>query len=279
MKKYNQHYVPCSILRNFANNDNVFCLIKAQNGNNKIIESNVKNLCTEKDFYCFSLDLEEENTSESFDYDKNVFDKIDSKMASITKKIVDAHSINILNNDEKKELAKYVVYQYIRSPAAKNVAVSLSTHERDARQIQGLSLLDQNWIQQVSDSIFKLKLRLLEPNKNIDFIISDSPVLWSPTGEVYFPISPKNCLCYQATDDVPLDSLCINELEFLASVKFNIAYNKSILNDIWDNTHKSHINNFVNTGTPSFWKCILKKKTPPSALINSKLKYTKDSKH
>ena len=264
MKKYNQHYVPRSILRNFVNTQAVFCLMKDQEG--KIISSSVDNLCAEKSFYSFSLDIKDENTSDILDYDKQVFDQIDGEIAPVVKTIIEQHSIDILNDDDRAKLAKYVVYQYMRSPAVKNIAVFLAQDDKDARQIQGLNLLDKEYINRISSIISNFKLELIRATQGVKFIISDSPVLWSPTAEgIYFPISPDYCLCYQQLgNDFKasvnlLDSICINELEFLASVRFNVAKSKDTLQDIWQGSHQSHISNFCQAGT-SYWRCILENK-------------------
>ena len=266
MKRYKQHYVPRSILRNFENSKRVSCLLKDQDG--KIIESDVANLCSEKDFYSFSLDLDDESTDKTLDYDKKIFDDIDDRMASVTKKIVDSHSIDVLDVSEKSHLAKYVVYQYIRSPAVKDIATSLTKDEKDARQIQGLTLLDKVWIQKVTNIINSFSLKLVKPTSNVDFIISDSPVLWSPTAEgIYFPISPKDCLCYQVSDSNPLDSICINELEFLTSTRFNISQKQTTLDDIWRQVYQEHINTFCQSKEPSFWKCMLSMKNSSDCIL------------
>lgn len=142
-----------------------------------------------------------------------------------------------------------------------------SKNKTIARQIQGLNLLDNGFIKRVSDVINQLNLKLIKANESNKFIISDSPVLWSPTAEaIYFPISPEFCLCYQEADIAPLDSICINELEFLASIKFNIAQNKNTLENIWQKIGREHINEFCNTGNPSYWKCVLKTQDPLSCI-------------
>lgn len=264
MKKYNQHYVPRSILRNFVNTQAVFCLMKDQDG--KIISSSVDNLCAEKSFYSFSLDIEDENTSNTLDYDKQIFDKIDGEIAPVIKKIVEQHNIDVLNDDDRAKLATYVVYQYMRSPAVKNIAVFLAQSDKDARQIQGLNLLDEEYIKRISGIISNFKLELIRATQGVNFIISDSPVLWSPTAEgIYFPISPDYCLFYyqldndfQASVDL-LDTVCINELEFLASVRFNIAKSEDTLQNIWQGTNQIYISDFCQAGT-SYWRCILENK-------------------
>lgn len=256
MKKYNQHYVPRSILRNFINSTNVFCLMKDKNG--KIIRSSVENLCAEKSFYCFSLDIGDEDSGETFDYDKHIFDEIDGMIAPILNRIVSQGSVKSLIDAERKNLAKYVTYQYMRSPAVKNLAISLTRNEKNAKQMQGLNLLDKKYIENISDIVYKHKLELVKANRNSKYIISDSPVLWSPTGEgIYFPIHPDYCLCYQNKDADILDSICINEIEFLSSVRFNISQDEETLNNIWQKTHKEHISNYCRSDISSYWKCIL----------------------
>lgn len=258
MKKYNQHYVPKSILKNFIDDNTVFCLMKDKG---IIIPSNIKNLCAEKDFYVFSLDIEDEDTGKMFDYDKQIFEKIDNQIAPIVTKLVKNGNIDVLTDDDRKNLAKFITYQYIRSPAVKNISQSLCLDEKKSRQFQGLNLLDEKFIKKVSEIIYNFKLKLIKANKDVKYIISDSPVLWSPTGEgIYFPISPDYCLCYQKRNHTTLDSISINELEFLASVRFNISQDEDILDQIWKQKYQSYINEFCNTSNDSYWKCILRKK-------------------
>ena len=172
----------------------------------QIITNSVASFCAEREFYCFSLDIDDEKTGEKLDYDKIIFNEIDSNIAPIVKKILIQGSIDLLLENEKKELSKYVVYQYLRSPQAKNLANSLCSSERAARQIHGLALLDQDYMEQFSHIVYNLKLKLIKANEGEQFIISDSPVLWSPTAEgIHFPISPEYCLCYQKIDVLPLD--------------------------------------------------------------------------
>lgn len=276
MNMYNQHYVPRSILQNFTSSNTVFCLMKEDG---KIINSTVKNLCAERDFYSFSLDIEDEGTDRTLDYDKKVFDEVDNQIAPIAKKIINHHSVDILTSSERENLSKYVVYQYFRSPAARGVARLLSTNETGARQTQGSNLLDNEYIKRISDIINNLILKLIKSNESNKFIISDSPVLWSPTAEaIYFPISPEFCLCYQEADIVPLDYICINELEFLASIKFNIAQNKNTLENIWQQIGREHINKFCNTGNHSYWKCVLETQNSLSCIETFKESIYKEFK-
>lgn len=235
MKKYNQHYVPRSILRNFViaqETKDVFFLMKDQGG--KIIRSSVDNLCAEKSFYCFSVEIEDEDTGilldYDYDYDQPVFDEIDGGIAPIVKQIVSQGSVDVLTDDNRKKLAKYVTYQYIRSPAAKNLARYLTPSERDARQIQGLSLLEESFINDLSNIIYNLKLKLVKANDDVEYVISDSPVLLSLNAEgIYFPISPDYCLCYQKENADTLNSICINEIEFITSVSRSLIYEQKRL--------------------------------------------------
>lgn len=56
--------------------------MKDQKG--KIIRGAVEKLCAEKEFYTFSLDIDDEDTGEKFDYDKRTFDEMDGKIAGIS---------------------------------------------------------------------------------------------------------------------------------------------------------------------------------------------------
>jgi hypothetical protein len=140
----------------------------------------------------------------------------------------------------------------------KSLAQSLSKDNKSGEQIFGLNLLDIQFIEKLADVINSLNLKIIYPTGNCNFIISDSPVLWTLTAEgIYFPISPLHCLCYHKGDSVILDSICINELEFLESVRFNIAQDQYILDNIWQQTYKQHIDKFCRMGNPSYWKCML----------------------
>jgi hypothetical protein len=137
----------------------------------------------------------------------------------------------------------------------------LPIEEKYIRQAHGLILIDNFLFDNLSNALVKLNLKTIHANEDHEFIISDSPVLWTPTAEgIYFPISPKHCLCYYREDTIFLDSILINELEFLGSVRFNIAHSEDILKHIWNGTHQNHISNFCNTKKDSYWKCILSTK-------------------
>jgi Protein of unknown function (DUF4238) len=243
----------------------------------KIIKSAVENLCAEKEFYNFSLDLPDEDTGDAFDYDKCVFDKIDGVIAPILEKIINQNSADSLTKDEIKNLAKYVVYQFYRSPAIKDIARNLYIDEKNIRQAQGLILLDSKFFDDLSNALIKLNLKIINATEDSAFIISDSPVLWSPTAEgIYFPISPKHCLCYHKKNSALLDCILINELEFLVSVKFNIANNKAILKSIWNREYDKHVASFCSVNTGSYWSCILITKKSSICINHFKEKIHKD---
>jgi Protein of unknown function (DUF4238) len=233
--------------------------MKDQNG--KIIRSAVEKICAEKEFYTFSLDLDDEDTGEKFDYDKRTFDEMDGRIAAIAGKIISHNSINLLTNDERENLAKYVAYQFYRSPAIRNITMPSFIEKEQVRQAHGLVLLDNVFLEEFSNILVKLNLKIINATEHHEFIISDSPVLFSPTAEgIYFPISPQHCLCYYKKDTIFLDSILINELEFLVSIKFNIAHSEDILKSIWSGTHQNHILSFCNSKNDSYWKCILSTK-------------------
>jgi Protein of unknown function (DUF4238) len=233
--------------------------MKDQEG--KIIRSAVENLCAEKEFYTFSLDLDDEDTGEIFDYDKRTFDGMDGRIAAIAGKIISNNSTDLLTNNERENLAKYVTYQFYRSPAIRNITMPSTIGKQQIRQAHGLILLDNDFLEEFSNILIELNLKIVNPTENHEFIISDSPVLFCPTAEgIYFPISPKHCLYYYKEGTIFLDSILINELEFLGSVKFNIARSEDILKSIWNGTHENHVFDFCSTENNYYWKCILKTK-------------------
>ena len=254
----NQHYVPQSILKNFhiENNNKVWCLFK--NNTPYFFQPTVENICAEKEFYTFSLDMDDKNISQDLDYDECVFKNLDSDIAPIIQKVIHHRTIDMLSKEERKTIDKYVVYQYWRVPAVRNIAENLSGNDKNARQVQAISLLlSDNFMNNVVNALEGLTLRVIESTEEVDFIISDCPVLWSPTAEgIYFPISPELCLYYSKLDTKPLDPICLNQLQFLSSVKFNIARNKETLEKILQGFHQNYLKSF-STPCDTYWKCIL----------------------
>jgi hypothetical protein len=229
--------------------------MKDQDGH--CFDSSVENLCAEKDFYQFSLDIEDEITGEQLDYDKAIFNDLDSQIAPVIKEIIINHDIETLNLDQILLIHKYVVYQYFRSPAIKNIAERVSGNKKAGRQIQGLNFLDTRFINDVVDAIGKLNLQITKASEGSEFIISDSPVLWSPTAEgIYFPISPELCLHYYKSNATPLDSICISYLEFLTSNRFNIAQSKDVLDRFWKSDKEDILMKCCDP-CDSYWKCII----------------------
>ena len=255
MTKERHYYVPRSILKNFENGRSVFALKKDDKG--RIFPSNVDNLLCEKDFYTFSWDIDDESTDENYDYDKKAFNKLDSDIAPIIKGIVEQGSIDRIKTQQRETLSKFVAYQYARLPAIQKLARDLSRHERDAKQLQGLNLLDKGFMNQFVKTISERDLMLLKLTDDAECIISDSPVLWFLHDNIYFPISPNYCLCYKKSDVIVLDSKCINKLEYLVSFRFNIAKNENVLSSVYGNEYDSHLREVCNMLPRSHWTNIL----------------------
>lgn len=191
-KKYKQHYVPQSILRNFTTNKKnkqVFCLMKDQQG--KIIQNSVSNLCCEKDFYSFSLDSEDEKTGESLNYDKHIFDELDGDIATITKKLIKNNKVELLTNEDKENIAKYITYQYFRSLAVNTVAESLCQDQTKAKQVMGLNLLDVDFIEKVANILRKLKLTLLRSDHKLSIYYFGFSCLILSSGRYIFSHTSK----------------------------------------------------------------------------------------
>ena len=237
-----------------------------------IITPNVKNICQENGYYTFDIESEDEPLKR-IDYDEEVFQKIDWDIASVIRKIIQHGTITNLQVEEKKILVRYTVYQYLRVPAIRNIANSTFNDEQQAKTAHAEALTNNEFIISKLENIFmNLKLDTIKPMVRDEFIISDAPVLADPTGEgIYFPISPDICLVYYHPNNNILnclDSICINELQFLAATQFVVAKSKLILDHIKKGQHKNHIEQILkNSKNNSYWKCILEKKNSILCLL------------
>ncbi|BAZ47990.1 hypothetical protein NIES4103_05950 [Nostoc sp. NIES-4103] len=261
-KPYNQHYVPQSILRNFEfQNDKVYSLIKVNEEELVISPINVKKLCQERGFYEKSATSSNNTQIGKINYDISAFDKLDSEIAPIFIKIIQNDDLQNLDSNESSKLIEYTVYQYLRVKSVRNIGHQFWDNEEDIRDGHAEILTDKQFITDVINILSNYQLDIIKPISGDEFVISDSPVLWDATGEgIYFPINPNICLYYHHKKyglDNRLDSICINELQFSASVKHTIARSESVLHKLKNNEHKDHIVNFCQSGRPSYWKCIL----------------------
>jgi hypothetical protein len=260
-ENYNHHYVPQSILRNFEHKENtVYSLLQVDGLPIKPI--NVKNLCQERNFYTVLMEKSDDpKIVERINYDIELFQEMDREIAPILKKIIKNEDIKSINLEERDKLIMYTVYQNYRTRAAKNIAAQFWNDKNLIDQAHAGFLKDYNTMISVANILHNYQLDIINPILEDEFVISDSPVLWVATGEgIYFPISPNICLYYHNKKydlENCLDSICINDLQFRASVKHTISQSESILKKIKNNEYKDHIVKFFKSGKPSYWKCIL----------------------
>ncbi|MBD2139458.1 DUF4238 domain-containing protein [Anabaena sp. FACHB-1237] len=260
-QSYNHHYVPESILRNFAYKKNtVYSLIKIDPL--CVVPNNVDNLCQKKGFYEISLGKNDDpKLIERINYDIDVFENLDYDIAPITKKIIETKELKSINSEERDKLIKYTVYQYLRVKSVRDIAKRFWHDEELIELSHARILTDYDSINSLVNILNNYQLDIINPIIGDEFVISDSPVLWDATGEgIYFPISPNICLYYHDRKydlNNCLDSICINDLQFRASVKHTIARSESVLHKIKNNEYKDHIVKFFKSGRPSYWKCIL----------------------
>ncbi|OBQ34032.1 MAG: hypothetical protein AN487_19080 [Anabaena sp. CRKS33] len=260
-ENYNHHYVPQSILRNFEHKENtVYSLLQVDGLPIKPI--NVKNLCQERNFYTVLMEKSDDpKIVERINYDIELFQEMDREIAPILKKIIKNEDIKSINLEERDKLIMYTVYQNYRTRSAKNIAAQFWNDKNLIDQAHAGFLKDYNTMISVANILHNYQLDIINPILEDEFVISDSPVLWVATGEgIYFPISPNICLYYHNKKydlENCLDSICINDLQFRASVKHTISQSESILKKIKNNEYKDHIVKFFKSGKPSYWKCIL----------------------
>ena len=267
-----QHYVPKSILKSFTFNGKRVYFLRKTEVDMPIRSENVESICKENGYYRFDI-KKEDKSIKRIDYDKEVFQQIDNDIAPVIRKIIEDGTITNLQVEEKKTLVRYTAYQYVRVPAIRNIANSILNDEQEARRIHAEALRNNEFVVSTfEDILMNLKLDTIKPIVGDEFIISDTAVLQDPTGEgIYFPISPDICLIYYHPNyDITncLDSICINELQFLASTQFVIAKSELVLDKIKKEQHKNHIDQILkNSENNSYWKCVLKKKNPKLCLV------------
>ncbi|MBW4565790.1 MAG: DUF4238 domain-containing protein [Mojavia pulchra JT2-VF2] len=261
-----QHYVPRSILKSFAFNGKRVYFLRKTEFDMPIRSENVESICKENGYYRFDIERED-NSIRRIDYDLEVFQQIDNDIAPVIRKIIEDGTITNLEIEEKKTLVRYTVYQYLRVPPIRNIANSILSDEEEAKKAHAEALINPEFVfSSLEDILRNLKLDTIKPIVGDEFLISDAAVLLDPTGEgIYFPISPDICLVYYHPNygiANSIDSICINELQFLAATQFVIAKSELVLDKIKKSQHKKHIQNVLrNSENNSYWKCILDKKS------------------
>lgn len=227
-----------------------------------IVPINIKKLCQERDFYTINIQITEDSQKfEKINYDIELFEKLDSEIAPIIQNIIANRELRSLTSDELDKLIIYTAYQYFRVDSVRKIGNQFWDNEEDIRLAHAGILKEPGLVNRVANILSNYQLDIINPILGDEFVISDSPVLWDTTGEgIYFPLNPNICLYYHDEKyglDNCLNSICINDLLFRASVKHTIARSEQVLSKIKNNVYQKNIAQFCQFGKPSYWKCVL----------------------
>ncbi len=213
----NQHYVPQSLLRNFADNDGqLYVFDKA---GDRRFKTQPRNIAAEAWFYDFTDAKGKSGTVE------NVLGILEGTVSTIIGGILERRSIGHLTKVDRKNLAQFVAVQHLRVKAFRQRMKSLN--EGILKSLAQRGIDPGNVVPRLSDDDIQLEaiaqIGDAIPNANIlmekawilhqapdnaPFWISDNPVvpfnmlnprhltLESVGISVYLPLSPKFSLCF-----------------------------------------------------------------------------------
>jgi len=231
-----QHFIPQQYLRNFSLSGDHLYVFPFSNGKPYLNE--IKNLAKE-DFYFGS-----DSAAIKFEHELSKFEQ---QQNSLFKKIINNYRLNILNNEEKKLLRFFTLFQESRTKTSKKFsqyfANSLKTTKNG--EIDVFQKIPRNVGREINDeyrttfgwtlrapilsheSISDLKSILIINTTNQNFICGDAPVvrfnqlkifnerlqsLFSPGLEIFYPINNEILLFFydpRAYDiDCDFDSTC-----------------------------------------------------------------------
>jgi hypothetical protein len=254
------HYIPQGFLKRFAfgkkNKKKIFVIFKYQS-DNQPKQIAIKNIAYEKKMY--------DSKYESLEID--FFNKIDSEGISSINKIIKNKQINILNSNEIKNLADFVASLMVRIPQKKRLIHMLNNlnneigieEEKSKEKLQEKFIDDiKFFLNRISTHINKKRITLVENKTEVDFIISDNPVIRHNTADSFtipadliktqpqialcsipdllaIPISPKYLLIFSLPElqiinyvsDKQMincinDEICFQAEQFIASMKKNL---------------------------------------------------------
>lgn len=260
----NQHYVPQFLLNNFhiPEKEKFVYLYYKQHRNSKIKPKAIKKICSEVNYF----NIGSRNVKSSLNLD-SVFEKSENKAPEIISKIISSNfDIKSITNNDKKAISEFIAHLYLRMYAVRKVAEKIVIEEgldqafiykhylifsEDIETIYKAthaSLISDKFtnsnkqvpVQQLAERFNMAEINLINiNNENEEFIITDSPVLYNPQGEVYLPISPKSCLhLHLKNHQSQLTTYFINEFLYLQSFQYIMASNKLILENINYNEKK-----------------------------------------
>jgi len=228
------HYVPRFYLKRFSTEGNCINLWNIPNSK-KIISSNLKNQCYKNYFYGKNLTIE------------NALAKIEEKTAVIFRSIEQYGHPPPENSYDYFALTLYVIIQYARTLYSTNSMEEM--HDRLIKHLlapklkaEGIENNDFNigivnapqllvgTATQLHPLMLDLKCKLLSNETCVDFVTSDSPVVFynqlfnfrksgSNTGisskglKIFFPISPKKVLLFYDSEAYSVGSRLKNVIK------------------------------------------------------------------
>lgn len=224
-----QHYVPQFIMRNFADEKGLLCIIDKQSSPIRAIASKATAILFENDMY------ETKNLDGSY-FDRNVienkFAQIEGHIANVLQ-AVDSELSNrqTLSPDEEAAFALFIALQLVRLPMVREIINSspkgrftsdvdkgiydkatyrmmllsresgfeylkengLELSEEAKEQLKGQSLLEYTASFILSECAIYI---LIAPNDN-PYVLSDMPILINscPDAKYIFPVAPRIAIC------------------------------------------------------------------------------------
>jgi len=220
----NQHYVPRFILKKFSSGKKpkIWAFDKS---NDKVFQTNIKNIASEKGFYEF--EIPEAKSSEKVSMEKHL-SSVETMASSAFKKICSNKNLKDLSKEHGSIMMLFVTVQFVRTKeyrerflelgetikekvkqigATNEQIADLIGNDKENETFIGLSAFSNinHFLPQFADKAWLL----FETTMDAPFHISDNPVVLhneidhSPYGslglsvrgiEIYFPISSTLCL-------------------------------------------------------------------------------------
>jgi len=213
-----QHYVPRLYLKGFANKrKKEFHLFVYNKENNKVFNSNIRNIAQESYFY----DVDEAQTVE------RIFGQLESQFNIALQKIIDYEDLDKLNLNDKEMLSTFIAIQLLRTKEHRTIFKEASEaifnivgKDKDPNFKEGSVTLTEEYLKSIHiSSIFKdfghfseiilndMAWKLCINNTDIPFWTSDNPCVFynelEPEGfkgnlglkckgfQLHFPLSHK----------------------------------------------------------------------------------------
>lgn len=246
------HYIPQGVLNHFSNKRMIWWHSKKLGMQKK---QDLREVAFKKHFYKYP----ESNKSLEIDF----FTEIDSDAPKVIEKIIDSKSVNMLKEDDKKKLLKYIASQSLRTPQS---FYSMDEFEQTIKEQihDNITIIKENLKADylnsivlntsICEEILKNKLMYLyKANEDERFIIGDCPVLTFNKNNrkeidaiyhvfppvinydmYFFPISEKFLLVFLNNDFSLIDDMYFyikmhNDFQFINSAELVFSKDKETL--------------------------------------------------